>query len=753
MTALGRRVRRMIAERKGRFVGTVILVLVGSFYFTAATGIAGSLERMVVGFAEENRQEDLTFTTDRPLRDIPAREADLAAVIDEQSQHEVALPGAELRLLEAGTEVNTSRIMSGRDLENPGEVLLDPRFFAAQNRQLGDEITLDGRSFTVVGTVAVPNYVYILKNYHDVLPTTGFGIGVISAPDMTALRDAEGAPDPSATYSVRFTEREGLDERIDRFREQISRDGYAITEWRAADDNPRISMPWGNITSMQSMSLPVSIAFFLLSSVVVSVIVMRAVKSDSIVIGTLYALGYRRRELIRHYLIIPVLIAGLGGIAGVLLALPAVGPFVSTMLATYNLPDTVVFFTPLNLAVAVLVPVVLIGMVSLLAMRRVLRTRAADLMRGTERSARVNVLERALRLDRLPFARTFRIREQLRSIPRLVFLLLGVAAASTVMLFGLTFSNSMNTVTEKGALARYEYPLEYNFTALRNLHEDPLPEGAEPYHATRVHPEGRESATFYLTGLLPDSVGMRLKDSRGDELRRDQVNVTSPLADRLGISQGDTVRVVNELTGAAYSFRIDGIVHAYGEQFITMPLDDFNRLTGYPEGSYRTVLASHEMEFDEAELSGVLDTRDPDAFDDIGAPTGLVVGSVTAVAALIAVIILSLVTSLIIDENRSTISLLKILGYRRKEVAKLILGSTTPAVIAGFALGVPLMLVFADTLFDLVAETANMVLPVMMSPLDILISFVVIMVVYRITRWISGRRLAKVSMSEALKAE
>jgi putative ABC transport system permease protein len=110
------------------------------------------------------------------------------------------------------------------------------------------------------------------------------------------------------------------------------------------------------------------------------------------------------------------------------------------------------------------------------------------------------------------------------------------------------------------------------------------------------------------------------------------------------------------------------------------------------------------------------------------------------------------VTSLIIDESRNTISLLKVLGYRRKELAKLILNSSTPAVFIGFWLGLPLMLVFGNYTSGYVADMINMSIPMIVNPLYVLISFVLIFAVYEITKWLCGRKLAKISMSDALKA-
>lgn len=747
---LQKRIWRIIKENKGRYIGIVILILLGSFYFTAATGIANNLEKMVIGFAEEYRQEDLTFSTDKPIEDIVALESESGALIEAYRQFDVKLPDGELRLLSPSSKINIPAILSGRALENPGDILLDPYFCRTQGLNIGGQIELNGKTFNIVGIIALPNYVYIIKNLYDVLPTGGFGIGIVSGTDIEAFPEA--ASEAVTVYGARFNDRENINEQTAKLHGLLSEKGYSISEWLDAKSNKRVSMPQGNISSMQSMSLPVSSAFFLLSCLIVGVMIMRTVKSDGVVIGTLYAQGYRRRELTRHYMAIPVLLSGAGGLAGTLLALPCVRPVVDSMLIYYILPDKAITFSPLNLALALLMPMAFIGLSSFIMIRGILKKTAGELMKGDEEKAKVNFIERALRLDRFKFNTKFRIREQVRSIPRLLFLVLGVSTASMILLYGLTYNYSMDVVMDKGSIARYRYPLEYNFKEIQNLQVRAVPKGAEPYNSLRCYPQGRESVEFYLTGMEPDSVGLKMNDMKGNPMPRDQVNITYPLASRLKLKEGDTISFVNKLDGKSYSLKIDGIAEAYGEQFVSMPLEEFNRMTGQPPGSYRTVLSSHEIDFDESLLAGVMDARNPEAYEDLNRPTTLIVTSVTALAVLIAVIIIFLVTSLMIDENRNTISLLKIFGYRGKELAKLILNSSGPAVFMGFWLGLPFMLAFGNYLNVYVAEILNMLVPMIVNPLYVLISFVLIFAVYEVTKRLCGRKLAKISMSEALKS-
>jgi putative ABC transport system permease protein len=199
-------------------------------------------------FAEENRQEDLTFSTDKPFQDIAALESESGALIDAYRQYDVKLPIGELRLLSPGTKVNIPAVASGRGLENPGDILLDPRFCQTQGLKIGGQIELNGKTFNIVGTMAVPNYVYIIKNLYDVLPTSGFGIGIVSGADLSAFPEA--SKEAVTVYGARFQDRENINAQTAKLHELLSEKGYSLSEWLDAKNNKRVSMPWGNISSI-----------------------------------------------------------------------------------------------------------------------------------------------------------------------------------------------------------------------------------------------------------------------------------------------------------------------------------------------------------------------------------------------------------------------------------------------------------------------------------------------------------------------
>lgn len=124
----------------------------------------------------------------------------------------------------------------------------------------------------------------------------------------------------------------------------------------------------------------------------------------------------------------------------------------------------------------------------------------------------------------------------------------------------------------------------------------------------------------------------------------------------------------------------------------------------------------------------------------------------TLIACAVGLIIIYLVTSLIIEENKNTISLFKIFGYRRREIRSLILNSSTFVIIAGFVIGIPVMAASMGAMYGYLGSMINLVLPTIISPIYVVVCFAAIMLTYQLSKLLCAKKLNAVSMSEALKA-
>lgn len=89
------------------------------------------------------------------------------------------------------------------------------------------------------------------------------------------------------------------------------------------------------------------------------------------------------------------------------------------------------------------------------------------------------------------------------------------------------------------------------------------------------------------------------------------------------------------------------------------------------------------------------------------------------------------------------------------EIAKQTLGSSnssTFVAVTGFIISIPVAAASMGSLYGYLGNMINLVLPPIVSPLYVIISFAAIMLTYQLSKALCARNVETVSMSEALKA-
>lgn len=449
-------------------------------------------------------------------------------------------------------------------------------------------------------------------------------------------------------------------------------------------------------------------------------------------------------------MILPISLALIGGVLGSILALPSIGPSVFGTIAYFNIPPMNIEFRYFDLLIAILMPLIFLSISSYFVIRSVLKKSPAELMKGSEEKTKVNALERIIKLERFKFCTKFRIREQLRSIPRLLFLILGIASSSVLMLFGLTIMNSYNYVFNESISEIYKFEYEY---AYKDLHYEDEQEGVEVFINGRFYSQDNENIEFYVNGIEPDSKFMVLKDIDNKQLSNNQTIISRALAERLDIKEGDSVSFIYKENGESYKFTIDSIANTYAAQIIYMPIQEINEIMGLPENSYTGLWSSEQLNIPSEQLVGTKTMSEiSGAMTEMLKPlvTSMVVISI--ISGIVALIILYLIISLIIEEGRNTISLFRIFGYKNREINSLILNSSTVAIIFGYLISIPIMISSMDILYSYVAEMINILIPTIINPIHIIGCFALIMLIYELIKLLSVKKVNHISMNEALKA-
>jgi hypothetical protein len=135
------------------------------------------------------------------------------------------------------------------------------------------------------------------------------------------------------------------------------------------------------------------------------------------------------------------------------------------------------------------------------------------------------------------------------------------------------------------------------------------------------------------------------------------VIITRPLANQLKATPGSTVTIVRKLDGRNFTLQIDRIAETYSGKFIFMPWAEFNRSFGMPEGSYNGAFSNVLLDLPADQSYSVMTLEEKIAgVREAIAPTRVMVGVLATLAFIIGVIVISVVTSLMVEESRQTIT-------------------------------------------------------------------------------------------------
>ena len=301
--------------------------------------------------------------------------------------------------------------------------------------------------------------------------------------------------------------------------------------------------------------MPISI--LVLTCILTGIVIWRLLKSESVVIGTLYAQGYRRKEIRKHYILYPLIVALTGGIIGTILGAILLKPMLDVMVSYYNMPINSINFHPVYIIISLLLPVFFLGLSGYFVLSKELCYSPVKLMRGGQEKSKVNFIERKLKLDKLKFQTKFKVREQLRSLSRLIFLILGVVMATMLLLLGFTAKSSIDYLMKDNLRNTFKFEYEYVYNS---LHEEVPPSNVETFSASTFILKSDSKTDFKVTGISPASKYISLKDNKGVTLSTDKIIITKPLAEKLKLMPGDTIQVINKLDSREYAITVSSIL-------------------------------------------------------------------------------------------------------------------------------------------------------------------------------------------------
>lgn len=510
-----------------------------------------------------------------------------------------------------------------------------------------------------------------------------------------------------------------------------------------AKDNVRIQAASGDQELYRSVGTIAGCIILVLISYVLSVFVVHSIDRESSVIGALYALGVKKKDLMKHYVTLPTIIAAVSGIIGTAIAYSNAGVRVQMQdcYNYYSLPNLDVIVMPYLIIYGIIVPPVICWAVTSLVINKRLSRQVLMLIKNEQRVSK----GKDIKLKNMKFMRLFKLRQILRERRTAFTVVFGMFVSLLIAVMSLEiFVYCDNVRIQYPEDTKYQYMYTYKYPS-----ENPPQGGYEAYAKTLKKEIYGYNFDVTLLGITEDNpfFDTDLADSPS------QVTISSSISYKYGLQVGDVITLKDEENDKFYAFEISDITQYAPGFMVFMPYDKALELFGEQDDYYNVVFADHELDIEPGRLYSTTTKA------DVEKAAGIFVNQMKSmiltlggVSALIFAIVLYLMMKVMIDRSAFSIALIKIFGYRQKELKKMYLDGNFYVVAIGALISVPLTKLIMDVVYE-PAFVPNVACGIDKAfPIWVYIMvYAVIFILYFIINHLLVRRIKQMLPAEVLK--
>lgn len=479
-----------------------------------------------------------------------------------------------------------------------------------------------------------------------------------------------------------------------------------------------------------------------------AVTISNTITTEAGVIGTLRASGYTKGELIRHYMVLPIIVTLAAAVVGNILGYTVMREYCMELyLASYSMTDCEVVWDASAFLLSTVVPIVLMVIINLLVLTSRLKLSPLKFLRH---DLRKNRNKKAMRLNtKIPFRTRFSLRIFFTNLPGYIVMIIGILFGSILIAFGDMMPRILNELED---IVRRDMISEYQYV---------LYDCEEAAQVTDPNAEKFAMASYDYTkpGFLTDSISVYgiAEDSRyvPAEIPAGKVLISTGIREKFGLNEGDIITLDEKYKrDTSYDLEIAGVYDYESSLAIFMNLEDFNTTFGNSKDYFTGYFSDTELtELPDDDVATVITASDYTKLTtQLMVSMGGMMDLIKWFGALFFIIVVYVLCKQVIERNFQSIAMTKILGFRNGEIAALYIASTTLAVILGLLISIPFIDIAMKAIFSGYLYTMMTgYLPLSISPMTYLVMFLTGLGCYVVVVLLQMRKVARVSKSEALK--
>lgn len=767
-TKLLKHIFMKIKDNYKRFLSLICMAFLGVGFYAGIQSSSPDMLKTLDNFYDENNVYDISvisnvgLTEDDLLKLSKIKNVELAINIQEKDSYlEIEENNYVVKLIEYNSQMNNVYIKEGRLPKNNNEVSVDNALLENNNLKLGDNITIDGKKYSIVGNVISPlyfsaerpnsnlgsgkvdYYIYVYNGSLDLEAYSNIYITVKGAKKHLTNSDSYKKIVNNVKKDIDLIKDKQQDIRYDELYSDIieTSEMYGISideskfikpKWYIYDrlDNTSYKELINASDNLKKIGNIFPIIFFAISVLVSLISMMRMIEEDRVENGTLKSLGYNSFHITLKYVIYSLLATTIGSSVG-------------AIFGSYMIPNVIwniykkIFFIPKFIyllksdynALGLWICILCICGTSVIVCIKNLREVPANLMRPkAPKSGKKILLERINFIwKKLKFSDKITIRNIFRYKSRVITTILGIAGCTALILAGFGLKDSIKDVIDFqfNNIIKYDKMLMTNESINQIDIEKELLNDDKVENYTNVNTQNIKvlfnDEQHEVTMITPDdfksiSKSISLIDLKTnniiDNISDNSCIISEKTAKLLDIDVGDKISLLDN-DNNKYDIKVSYIIKNYINQYLYINKNTYNNLfNNYKINSILISLKEEDKnskEFDKKYISNgyaltIVDIDDiKSSMSDMLSSIDSIVAILIIAAASLAFVVLYNLSNINISERKREIATLKVLGFYPSEVDKYINRETVLLTILGIGIG----LLFGSYLSHFIISTCE----------------------------------------------
>lgn len=529
------------------------------------------------------------------------------------------------------------------------------------------------------------------------------------------------------------------------------------------DDQPGMKILADELEQHDQFSYLFTVIFLAIALLVIMTTMNRMVAQQRTQIGTMRALGMKRRKIIFHYLSYSFVVSLIGSLAGLFVGTYTMGAWLAALFREwYIVPGWSVEMDASFFVVTVAVIVVCTG-ATYFSCRKVMNVHPADSLRpAPPKSGKNTIFEKLPFWNKLGFSAQYNLRDISRGKLRAFMGVFGTAAGMMIMVAAFASYSTIQDVTTWtfDKLQNYKTEMDFDSDITVEKAETLQKEyGGELVQLSSIEVAVKKNAVASekKSTSLVVTEGMdyyRLTDEKQNitSLKPGSIGITMKLAKSLGVSVGDRVYWHLYDKNTWYEAKIGLINRNPSVTGLTMLRKDYeNAGAKYVP----TALYTNEdiKNYKGTEDDGILAIHDDsdmrESFDIMMSMMNAMIAIFVIFAVLLPVVVLYNCGNLSFHERVKEFATLKVLGFTSQKIRKLLAIQNLWLSVIGVVIGAPCGVTLLQYMFD--SNGDSMDYPVSAGAVEYIVPGILVFCISVLVSFMFHKRIRKLDMVEILK--